>query len=112
MKRAFNRADKDGSGKLDRKEFRNCLKNSELGLTRREINTLMAYADEDGDGLISYEEFVPICFNILVERFKEDIMASNAAQSSDGLQQALLQEFAAADADQLGVLSQIGRAHV
>ena len=64
----FNAADTDGSGALDRKEFARCLKSAELGLTRKEINLLLSEVDADGDGMVTYEEFVPLCFNILVER--------------------------------------------
>lgn len=71
----FNSADSDGSGALDRKEFARCLKSAELGLTRKEINLLLSEVDADGDGMVTYEEFVPLCFNILVERFKDDVLA-------------------------------------
>ena len=50
---------------------------------------------EDGDGNISYAEFMPLCFNILVERFKDDVLAEAALQSSDALTQMLLEEFEA-----------------
>lgn len=63
----FNRADEDGSGKLNRTEFQTALRESGLGLTRQEINVLMAEVDEDDDGEIDYEEFLPVCFNVLVE---------------------------------------------
>ena len=52
-----------------------CLRASELGLSRKEINVLLSEVDIDGDGNISYEEFMPLCFNILVERFKDDVLA-------------------------------------
>merc|ERR1711904_1612 len=37
----------------------------ELGLTRREINTIMFQIDQDQDGNISYREFVPFAFDLL-----------------------------------------------
>jgi hypothetical protein len=43
---------------------------AELGLTRKEVNAILSEVDENNDGEVSYEEFIPICFNILVERFK------------------------------------------
>ena len=89
----FNSADSDGSGALDRKEFARCLKSAELGLTRKEINLLLSEVDADGDGMVTYEEFVPLCFNILVERFKDDVLAEQALNSYDDLTQTLLEEF-------------------
>ena len=95
LRSVFESADVDGSGALDRKEFARCLKSAELGLTRKEINLLLTEADENGDGLISYEEFTPLCFNILVERFKDDVLAAAALQSEDALERLLLEEFEA-----------------
>jgi len=93
MEGIFKAADSDGSGILDRKEFAKCLKSAELGLTRKEINLLLSECDVDGDGNISYAEFMPLCFNILVERFKDEVLAEAALQSPDGLTQMLIEEF-------------------
>ena len=98
----FNSADSDGSGALDRKEFARCLKSAELGLTRKEINLLLSEVDADGDGMVTYEEFVPLCFNILVERFKDDVLAEQALNSYDDLTQTLLEEFQSVDEDDSG----------
>eukprot|EP00232_Nephroselmis_pyriformis_P004517 CAMPEP_0182912656 /NCGR_PEP_ID=MMETSP0034_2-20130328/37628_1 /TAXON_ID=156128 /ORGANISM="Nephroselmis pyriformis, Strain CCMP717" /LENGTH=481 /DNA_ID=CAMNT_0025049335 /DNA_START=86 /DNA_END=1527 /DNA_ORIENTATION=- len=106
MKSVFVAADSDGSGALSRKEFKQCLKSAELGLTRKDINLLMAEADMDGDGNISYDEFMPLCFDILVERFKEEVMANQAMQSTDELAQLFLERFAQADADNSGKITQ------
>ena len=55
----FNRADTEGKGYLDRQQFAKVLKDSDLGFTRREINTLMHQVDENEDGVIEFSEFVP-----------------------------------------------------
>lgn len=47
-----------------------------MGLTRKEVNAILSEVDENHDGEVSYEEFIPICFNILVERFKVGFFAS------------------------------------
>ena len=47
------------------------------------------------DGQISYEEFVPLCFDILVERFKFDMLQNKALNSGDGLTQCVIQDFQA-----------------
>jgi Ca2+-binding EF-hand superfamily protein len=67
LKGVFQNADADGNGSLDRKEFANCLKDANLGFTKKEINVLMSEVDVDGDGIVTYEEFAPLAFQILVE---------------------------------------------
>eukprot|EP00218_Dolichomastix_sp_CCMP3274_P007625 CAMPEP_0170134698 /NCGR_PEP_ID=MMETSP0033_2-20121228/2054_1 /TAXON_ID=195969 /ORGANISM="Dolichomastix tenuilepis, Strain CCMP3274" /LENGTH=467 /DNA_ID=CAMNT_0010370269 /DNA_START=39 /DNA_END=1442 /DNA_ORIENTATION=- len=106
MGSVFEKADDDGNGTLSRAEFKRCLMSADLGLTKKDINLLLSECDLDGDGKISYSEFVPLCFNILVERFTEEVIAEEALQSSDGLTQLLLQEFEAADTDGAGKLKQ------
>jgi len=74
IKDVFTKADTDRSGALDIKEFKKCLEDADLGLTKREINWLLVNADIDGDGQISYEEFAPLCFDMLVKITQEQIM--------------------------------------
>ena len=102
MRNVFEAADADGSGALDRKEFARCLRSAELGLTRKEINLLLTEADESGDGLVSYEEFTPLCFNILVERFKDDVLADINMEDADSLAHLLSQEFEQREAEKDG----------
>merc|ERR1719440_315015 len=61
----FERMDTDGSGTLNKAEFVTALTSMELGLTRREVNTIMFQIDQDQDGNISYREFVPFAFDLL-----------------------------------------------
>merc|ERR1711981_351516 len=61
----FERMDGDGSGTLSKQEFVTALTSMELGLTRREVNTIMFQIDQDQDGNISYREFVPFAFDLL-----------------------------------------------
>merc|ERR1712072_707476 len=61
----FERIDADGSGTLSKQEFISALTSMELGLTRREVNTIMFQIDQDQDGNISYREFVPFAFDLL-----------------------------------------------
>ena len=79
----FKQHDADGNGVLDRKEFKACLKSADLGLTKKEINMLLSEADENEDGVVTYEEFTPMCFQILVEKYKEDYL-NNKALSEAG----------------------------
>jgi hypothetical protein len=76
-------------------EFKHCLRSAALGLSRKDINMLMSKVDVDEDGLVSYAEFLPICFSILVERFADQMMASEALSHDDLLLDAVLQRFEA-----------------
>eukprot|EP00798_Chlamydomonas_sp_ICE-L_P028263 gene28263-31368_t len=106
MQRIFKKADKDGSGALSFPEFKDCLKAAELGLTRKDINLIMSQVDVSKDNVISYEEFLPVCFEILVERFKDEIITSDILNNQDGLQGLLLQAFKEADVEGSGHLTQ------
>lgn len=86
LARVFNGGDADGSGVLDRREFTACLRSADLGLTRKEINALLSKVDGDGDGCVSYAEFVPIAFAVLVERLADDVATSSALSSPAALQ--------------------------
>lgn len=49
-----------------RQEFKEALKAAELGLTRKDINLILSHIDVDRDGLVSYEEFIPVCFQVRI----------------------------------------------
>jgi len=101
----FKQFDSDGNGVLDRKEFKACLKSAKLGLTRKDINALLTEADENSDGGVSYEEFTPLCFRILLERFKQDFLASKALQSADNLELEIVSSLEEADKEGTGKLT-------
>ena len=88
MVNVFEAADEDKSGSLSRPEFKTALKSGKLGLSSKEINLLLSEVDVNGDGMVSYKEFVPLCFEILVEKFKTDLMEDAAFDSEDALTQA------------------------
>jgi Ca2+-binding EF-hand superfamily protein len=54
----FRTIDRDGSGKLDAREFRRALEKMRLDLSKSEVKNLMSGFDHNGDGFISYAEFV------------------------------------------------------
>ncbi|KAJ9504782.1 hypothetical protein QJQ45_022602, partial [Haematococcus lacustris] len=62
--------------------------------------------DVDRNGLVSYQEFIPVCFQVLVERFKDEVVVSDILNNQDGLQGLLLRHFQAADSQGSGLLSQ------
>lgn len=98
----FERMDEDGSGMLSKQEFLNALTSMEVGLTRREINTIMLQVDLDDDGNISYREFVPFAFDLLQKMASLRLL--EAEMEGDELAQFLLDLFKAKDVDNLGLL--------
>eukprot|EP00744_Colponema_vietnamica_P002850 GILI01004436.1.p1 GENE.GILI01004436.1~~GILI01004436.1.p1 ORF type:complete len:251 (+),score=75.20 GILI01004436.1:89-754(+) len=57
--------DVDQSGYLEAEEFRSLLAAEDLHLTKEETNLLKISADLDGDGRISYQEFLPMGIVVL-----------------------------------------------
>jgi len=104
LRAAFDSADADGNGVLDPSEFLAALQNADLGLSKKEMNLLLAESDLNGDGVVEYEEFVPMCFEVLVERAKNKRMESEALKSEDGVTRLLLEVFSAADEKGTGKL--------
>jgi len=98
----FRAHDTDNSGFLSRKEFKECMKNADLGLTRQEINALMMEIDVDGDGNISLEEFDNIFFEMLVEIVSA--AAVEESRNADELTMYLLEIFQGADLEGQGLL--------
>lgn len=104
LEEMFRQADTDGSGSLSRGEFVSCLRSSGLGLTRKEINVLMAEVDEDHDGTITYAEFLPLCFNLLVEIVSEEFSTAQASKSETELREYFTDLFKEADYENAGRL--------
>ncbi|CEM34868.1 unnamed protein product [Vitrella brassicaformis CCMP3155] len=62
----FKEFDKDGKGFVSRSEFIDTMCSMELGLNRRELNALLFHVvDQDNDGTINYNEFVPFAYDML-----------------------------------------------
>merc|ERR1711870_17605 len=75
----------------------------ELGLTRREINTVMFQIDQDNDGNISYREFVPFAFDLLQKLTSLRLLETEL--ENDELAQYLIDLFKARDIEMTGMLS-------
>ena len=77
----FKEADQDGNGTLDMAEFAKLMATANLGLSKTELDMLLAEADENTDGNVSYAEFVPLAVEIVqvmmvkqkYAEFEEDI---------------------------------------
>jgi len=98
----FERMDQDGSGTLSKQEFCAALTSMELGLTRREINTVMFQIDQDGDGGVSYREFVPFAFDLLQKLTSLRLLETEL--ENDELAQYLTDLFKARDVEMTGML--------
>ena len=61
----FKEADTDNSGTLDPAEFAGLMATAQLGLSKQELKFLLADADENSDGSISYAEFVPLAVEVV-----------------------------------------------
>jgi Ca2+-binding EF-hand superfamily protein len=72
----FKKADTDGNGTLDVKEFQACLRDTDLGFTKKEINIMLSEVDANGDGIITYDEFAPLAFDILVELMSKEFLSA------------------------------------
>lgn len=99
----FKKSDKDNSGSLTIAEFHNCIREADLGLTRKEVNVLMHSVDVDMSGTITYEEFAPLCFDILVEILKDELL--QAQRSASDMETFLLGQFSGFDAGATGKLT-------
>ena len=104
IRRVFQDCDLDGNGTLDPTEFRKALRSAELNLSKKEINLLLMQSDLNHDGVVEYDEFVPVCFDVLVERATHKQLESDATRSCDAVTKALLEVFASADLEDSGKL--------
>ena len=60
----FKEADQDESGYLDFNEFAQLMATSDIGLSKKELEYLLAEADENSDGKVTYQEFVPLAVEV------------------------------------------------
>ncbi|CAM9390354.1 unnamed protein product, partial [Chrysoparadoxa australica] len=72
IKEVFESCDRDGNGSLDRQEFLKCLRESGLGFTRRELNLVLTMVDRNHDGVIDYDEFAPVCTEMLAKLISQE----------------------------------------
>jgi len=99
----FRKIDTDSSGQLSKQEFVAALTSMELGLTRREINTIMFQIDQDKDGNISYSEFMPFAFDLLQKLTSMRLLETQVENDEFALY--LSDLFKAKDTDMAGALA-------
>jgi len=68
---AFRELDDDDSGELDQDEFRSAMRNLGLRLSSAELRQLVNLFDADGDGVVSYREFIDFVEKIPVDESSE-----------------------------------------
>mmetsp|Transcript_8595 Transcript_8595/g.22223 ORF Transcript_8595/g.22223 Transcript_8595/m.22223 type:complete len:440 (+) Transcript_8595:38-1357(+) len=118
----FHEHDLDGNGMLDHKEFKTLLESAKLGLSAKEVRRVMAEADENDDGLIGYEEFIPLAIDLVQAMYarmdaaaekEQDLAAARAAAEAhmlhgmpkEKLEAIMADIFRKADLDGSGTLS-------
>jgi hypothetical protein len=63
LEEMFHLADKDKTGSLSYEEFASAFKTLSYGLTDNDIKTLIALADDNADGKITWSEFIPVAID-------------------------------------------------
>jgi Ca2+-binding EF-hand superfamily protein len=76
--------DADGDGRLSRTEFGQAMADTNLLLSRSEVDTLFARADKDADGFVDQEEFVQFSYETLLHLQRD---AALKAHMSNALKQ-------------------------
>jgi Ca2+-binding EF-hand superfamily protein len=101
----FQNYDTDQSGFLSRSQFQQALKSADIGLTRKEINGLLHEVDENEDGVISYEEFYPVAFDLCVQIYARQLAHSSLPSGQQEIAEYFEQLFSSVDVDGTGRLS-------
>lgn len=70
---AFRMVDSDRDGLISASELAAALHGSGLGLSRKDVSLLVAEADMDASGLLSFAEFAPMCFNLLADQIAKQL---------------------------------------
>jgi len=102
----FQEADSNGNGTLSRKEFRNVLKESGMGFTRKELNAIMHQVDINGDDVISYQEFVPVALALCRDILARELVAGKLPTQEAEAAAYIMDLFQAADVENTGYLQQ------
>jgi len=79
----FHEADGDDSGLIEKSEFVHAMQQANIGLKDEEIEALYSKVDTDGDGKVNYEEFSPLCYDILVEVLARQLASAGEDTSGD-----------------------------
>jgi len=61
LKEAFDKMDKDGSGKITATDFIATFKGLGLELSDENAAEMVAFADKDGDKMVTFDEYIAMC---------------------------------------------------
>jgi Ca2+-binding EF-hand superfamily protein len=84
--RSFLFADTKNTGFLDESEFAACIQDLGLGLAPSHISELMKAVDKNSDGVIAYDEWVPLAFELMVKTVALEL-ATEAAPAAGPVSQ-------------------------
>eukprot|EP01038_Epipyxis_sp_PR26KG_P005066 gene5066-7070_t len=84
----FKEADVDDSGSLTFDEFQSLMEKVELGISPQELRFVISEADENDNGLVDYNEFVPLAID-LIQSFR----ARNQAKSLNSQQDIMVDDI-------------------
>ena len=87
----FEEADIEKQGKLSYQEFYDAFKTLSYGLGENDIKTLTALADENNEGLIEWEQFIPIGIDSIKTFFARNKMLQRAKSYERELDKEALQ---------------------
>ena len=62
----FHIYDANGNGNLDKKEFKFFLRDFHESIQDEDVNEIYARVDKDGNGVISFDEFVDACYTLIL----------------------------------------------
>jgi len=72
MKLLFEAFDSDGGGNLDVEELTEGLQTFDIYLTKQQVKALMPDTDVDGDGVVSFEEFIAQIEEVILKEWFEN----------------------------------------
>jgi Ca2+-binding EF-hand superfamily protein len=101
----FQEADTNGDGTLSRSEFKKVLKDSGIGFTRKELNSIMYQVDVNKDDVISYQEFVPVALALCRDILARELVAGKLPTQEAEAAEFIMQKFEEADVENTGFLS-------
>ena len=110
LRRLFAMADANGNGVLEPEEMRGVLTRSGFAFSKEQVEALVSAADVNEDGVVDFEEFVPVavsllggdrvCYNAAIPSQNEQV--EQTEQSADEMLQEI---FAIIDTNKDGVIS-------